>query len=71
MPSRMLSFPRRDGEEQSERYAYQQDGILFQITATQQRKLDQPFQSTSHPFIGECALAIPHAIQFDFSSKPR
>jgi hypothetical protein len=49
MPSRMLSFPRRDGEEQSERYAYQQDGILFQITATQQRKLDQPFQSTSHP----------------------
>src|ERR1700674_774833 len=32
-----------DGEEQPERNAYQQDGILFQITATQQRKLDQPF----------------------------
>src|SRR5258708_37101088 len=32
-----------DGEEQTERNAYQQDGILFQIAATQQRKLDQPF----------------------------
>jgi hypothetical protein len=32
-----------DGEEQPERNAYQQDGILFQIAATQQRKLDQPF----------------------------
>src|ERR1700733_2983435 len=32
-----------DGEEQPERNAYQQDGILFHITATQQQKLDQPF----------------------------
>src|SRR3954469_20825596 len=32
-----------DGEEQPERNAYQQDGILFPITATQQHKLDQPF----------------------------
>src|SRR5580658_3963896 len=32
-----------DGEEQPDRNAYQQVAILFQITATQQRKLDQPF----------------------------
>ena len=32
-----------DGEEQSERNAHQQDGIVFQATATQQRKPDQPF----------------------------
>jgi hypothetical protein len=29
-----------DGKEQPERNSYQQDGILFQITATQQRELD-------------------------------
>ena len=32
-----------DSEKQPDRNAYQQDGIWFQITATQQRKLDQPF----------------------------
>jgi len=34
-------------KEQPERNAHQQDGVLFQITATQQRKLDQPFSSPS------------------------
>jgi hypothetical protein len=34
------------------RNAYYQDGILFQTTTTQQRKLDQPFfQSISCPSI--------------------
>lgn len=33
----------RDGEEQPDQNAYQQDGILFQTTATLQRKMDQPF----------------------------
>jgi len=32
-----------DGKEQPERYAYQQNGIWLQITASQQRKLDPPF----------------------------
>ncbi len=32
-----------DGEEQADRNAHEQDGELFQVTATEQRKLDQAF----------------------------
>ena len=38
-----MTFMRLPCEEQPERNTHQQDGILFQITATQQRKLDQLF----------------------------
>jgi hypothetical protein len=37
-----------DGEEQPDRNAHQQDGILLQTTAAQQRKLDQKSISPLH-----------------------
>ena len=62
----------RDGEEQPERDAYQQDGIGIQITATQRSKLDQPFPIHLLSSSGQMLVNdTPHHTDFpDFRATP-